>query len=213
MKRLIGVLIVVVLLLLLSFALQNNGNEKSETEQPKEPKIEVNNLEIKKDTEINMKKATFKTNKGDFVLELFEEKAPKTVENFTKLASEGFYNETKFHRVIAGFMIQGGDPLSKDDSAQAMWGTGDPGYKFEDEFGEGLSNVVGTISMANSGPNTNGSQFFINVADNTYLDGKHAVFGKVIEGMDIVEQISNAETGPRDIPVDSIIIESIEISE
>lgn len=151
----------------------------------------------------------FKTNKGDFKIELYGDKAPNTVGNFVKLAQQGFYNQTKFHRIIPDFMIQGGDPLTKDDSQMPFWGTGGPGYKFEDEFGEGLSNVMGTISMANAGPNTNGSQFFINVADNTFLDGKHAVFGKVIEGMDLVNELSNVETGDRDVPVEPVVITQI----
>jgi cyclophilin family peptidyl-prolyl cis-trans isomerase len=155
--------------------------------------------------------ATFITNHGQFTLELELEKAPRTVANFVKLAGEGFYNGQRFHRVIDGFMIQGGDPLSKEESKRAMWGTGGPGYMFADEFGEGLSNVVGTISMANAGPNTNGSQFFINVADNTFLNGKHAVFGKVTSGMDVVLKISGVETGPSDQPVSDVIIERIEV--
>ncbi|MCB9805595.1 peptidylprolyl isomerase [Candidatus Nomurabacteria bacterium] len=157
--------------------------------------------------------ATFKTNKGEFKIELFGDKAPKTVENFVTLANQGFYNNTKFHRIIADFMIQGGDPLTKDDSQMTRWGTGGPDYRFADEFGEGLSNVTGTISMANAGPNTNGSQFFINVADNTFLDGKHAVFGKVIEGMDLVMQLSKVETGERDVPVSPVVVESVSISQ
>lgn len=152
-----------------------------------------------------------KTNQGDIKLEMFADKAPKTVENFVKLAGEGFYDGTRFHRVIKDFMIQGGDPLSKDVANKMMWGTGDPGYKFEDEFGIGLSNVSGTISMANSGPNTNGSQFFINTADNVFLDGKHAVFGKVTEGMEIVAQIEETETEASDVPIEDMIIESVVI--
>ena len=122
-----------------------------------------------------------KTNLGDIEIELFSEKVPLTVGNFTKLAGEGFYNGTKFHRVISGFMIQGGDPLSKDDASQDMWGTGGPGYNFADEIGADNSNAIGTIAMANAGPNTNGSQFFINVADNSFLNDKHTVFGKVVK--------------------------------
>jgi cyclophilin family peptidyl-prolyl cis-trans isomerase len=110
-------------------------------------------------------------------------------------------------------MIQGGDPLTKDDSQQALWGTGGPGYKFADEIVPALSNVTGTISMANAGPNTNGSQFFINVADNTFLDGKHAVFGKVTGGMDIVMAIASADKNQRDVPTDPIILESVVITQ
>lgn len=168
-------------------------------------KIEENLTEL---NEKNMK-ATIKTNKGDIVLELFEDQTPKTAGNFAKLAKEGFYDGTKFHRVIDGFMIQGGDPQTKNDSLQMMWGTGGPGYKFEDEIVDGLSNVVGTISMANAGPNTNGSQFFINVGDNTFLDGKHAVFGKVVEGMDIVMMISQVQRNERDVPLEAIVLEKV----
>ena len=167
---------------------------------------EAQKLEINKGK--NMK-ATIKTNKGDIVLELFNEQVPNTVGNFAKLANEGFYNQTKFHRVIDGFMIQGGDPLTKDDSMRARWGTGGPGYQFADEFADGLSNVAGTISMANAGPNTNGSQFFINVADNSFLDGRHAVFGKVVEGLDIVMEISKVERNDRDVPLIDVVLESV----
>lgn len=155
--------------------------------------------------------ATVNTNYGDFTIQLESNKAPATVTNFVKLASEGFYDKQKFHRVIDGFMIQGGDPLSKDDTKKSAWGTGGPGYTFKDEFGEGLSNVTGTIAMANSGPNTNGSQFFINVNDNIFLDNKHAVFGKVISGMDVVMKISKVQTDPTDKPIKDVVIEKITI--
>ncbi|MBU4536414.1 peptidylprolyl isomerase [Patescibacteria group bacterium] len=156
----------------------------------------------------------FHTNLGDIEISFMGDKSPKTVDNFKKLASEGFYNGVKFHRVIKGFMVQGGDPLTKDDSTEAMWGTGGPGYMFEDEICPLNKNYRGTISMANSGPDTNGSQFFINTADNNFLDSKHTVFGEVISGMDVVEKIENMEvkySGVRDIPVSSVIIESIEL--
>jgi peptidylprolyl isomerase/peptidyl-prolyl cis-trans isomerase A (cyclophilin A) len=155
--------------------------------------------------------ATFTTNLGQIVIDLENEKAPKTVTNFTKLAREGFYDGQRFHRVISGFMIQGGDPLSKDESKRPIWGTGGPGYTFADEFGQGLTNASGTISMANAGPNTNGSQFFINVADNSFLDGKHAVFGKVTEGMDIVLKISQVKTAQNDQPAEDVIIQSVQV--
>ncbi|MEY2640849.1 MAG: hypothetical protein RL150_242 [Candidatus Parcubacteria bacterium] len=164
-------------------------------------------------TEQKTMQATITTNKGTIVLELYSDRTPQTASNFAKLAGEGFYDNTKFHRVIDGFMIQGGDPLTKDDSKQAMWGTGGPGYKFADEIVPGLSNVTGTISMANAGPNTNGSQFFINVADNTFLDGKHAVFGRVIEGMDVVMAISQAERNQRDVPVEPIVLQSVVVTQ
>jgi cyclophilin family peptidyl-prolyl cis-trans isomerase len=155
--------------------------------------------------------ATFKTTMGDIVIAFDNANTPKTVENFINLASSGFYNGTKFHRVIKDFMIQGGDPLTKDDSKQAMWGTGGPGYQFDDEIKSTNNNIKGTISMANAGPNTNGSQFFINVADNTFLNGKHTVFGHVISGYDIVEKMSNVQTAPGDRPVDPLVINSVEL--
>ncbi len=153
--------------------------------------------------------AVLHTNQGDIKIEFFDAAAPKTVANFTKLAAEGFYNGTKFHRVIKDFMIQGGDPLTKDDAMQSRWGTGGPGYQFEDEIRADNHNVVGTISMANSGPNTNGSQFFINVNDNTYLDGKHTTFGKVTAGMDVVEKIESTQTGQNDRPVTPVVVTSV----
>lgn len=152
-----------------------------------------------------------KTNYGEIELKLFADKASVTVENFKKLVAEGFYDGIKFHRVIKGFMIQGGDPLTKDDANPSIWGTGGPGYSFEDEIYTGNANLTGTIAMANAGPNTNGSQFFINLVDNNFLDQKHTVFGKVIKGMEIVFQIENVETkdkGVRDVPVEPVIIES-----
>lgn len=158
----------------------------------------------------NKMTATIHTNKGDIIIELNNE-TPKTVENFVKLAKEGFYDGTKFHRVIKGFMNQGGDPLSKDDSQKQFWGTGGPGYKFDDELVPTNRNDVGTIAMANSGPNTNGSQFFINVAPNNFLDPKHVVFGKVIDGMDVVTEINNVQTDSSDKPLSSVIISNITI--
>lgn len=152
--------------------------------------------------------ATLHTNQGDITIEFYAD-APNTVANFTKLAGEGFYNGTKFHRVIKGFMIQGGDPLSKDDSMAARWGTGGPDYKFADEIHANNKNDIGTISMANSGPNTNGSQFFINVAPNNFLDPKHTVFGKVIAGMDVVTAIEGTPTGANDRPSTPMVIESV----
>ena len=162
--------------------------------------------------------ATFDTSQGTIKIELFEDNVPITTKNFIDLAEKGFYDGTKFHRVINGFMIQGGDPLSKDDSKMQVWGTGGPGYAIKDEFHSELSNVKGTISMANHGPNTGGSQFFINLVDNTFLDhnkqplqSKHPVFGKVIDGMNIIEKIGQLETDPTDKPIKPVIIESITI--
>lgn len=155
--------------------------------------------------------AVLHTNKGDITIEFYNELAPKTVENFLKLAKQGYYNGTKFHRVIQDFMIQGGDPLSKDDSKVAQWGTGGPGYTFNDEIHANNHNVTGTISMANAGANTNGSQFFINTADNNFLDTKHTVFGKVTAGMSVVEAIEKAKTTTNDRPVEAIIITSVDV--
>lgn len=168
--------------------------------------------------------AVLSTNLGIIEIELFVNESPITAGNFKKLSEESFYDGVRFHRVIDGFMIQGGDPLSKDLAMQDAWGTGGPGYAIEDEFVEGLSNVRGTISMANSGPNSGGSQFFINTADNLSLDwdkgdprSKHPVFGKVVSGMDVVDKISKVETdgpaqlGGNDRPIDEVVIEKVEI--
>jgi len=167
-----------------------------------------------KNKESNM--AILKTNKGEIEIEFFDSLAPNTVANFIKLAKSGFYDGVKFHRVIEGFMIQGGDPLSKDDSLEDKWGQGGPGYMFADEIHSENRNVIGTISMANAGANTNGSQFFINVADNDFLDGKHTVFGKVVSGMDVVMAISKVQVeysspmAPQpDRPVEPIVIEKV----
>src|SRR3989344_2833442 len=130
-------------------------------------------------------KITLQTNKGGITIELLEQDAPKAVANFVKLAKEGFYNGTKFHRVIKGFMVQGGDPQTKDDALAARWGMGGPGYTFADEIHANNRNAVGTLAMANAGPDTNGSQFFINVADNDFLDDKHTVFGRVVSGIEV----------------------------
>ena len=163
-------------------------------------------------------KAVFKTNRGDIEIEFYDF-APVTANNFITLAQDGFYDGTRFHRVIENFMVQGGDPLSADISAKARWGTGGPGYTIQDEFTEGMTNRTGTIAMANTGqPNSGGSQFFINVADNTNLDydkqplsSKHPVFGSVTKGMDIVVAISQVDKDTADRPLEDVIIESIEI--
>ncbi len=155
-----------------------------------------------------MTSATLRTNKGDITI-TFSTTTPNTVANFVKLAQSGFYDGTKFHRIIKGFMNQGGDPLSKDDSKASMWGTGDPGYKFNDEITSTNRNDAFTISMANSGPNTNGSQFFINAVANNFLDTKHTVFGKVTAGTSVVTAINNVKTDASDRPVEPVIIQSI----
>jgi peptidyl-prolyl cis-trans isomerase B (cyclophilin B) len=148
--------------------------------------------------------ATLHTNHGAIAIELFDEDAPKTVENFRKLAGEGFYNGVIFHRVIPDFMIQGGDPTGS--------GSGGPGYTFEDESNEHRV-VRGALAMANAGPNTNGSQFFIVTADSCpWLDGKHTVFGRVSDGMGVVDTISETETDARDRPRADVTIERVEIA-
>jgi peptidylprolyl isomerase len=157
-------------------------------------------------------KTTLHTNKGDIEIEMMDAMAPKTVANFTKLAKEGFYDGTKFHRVIKDFMIQGGDPQSANDTLVSRWGTGGPGYQFEDEIHAENKNDAGTIAMANSGPNTNGSQFFINVANNNFLDTKHTVFGRVVKGMEVVSAIENTATGANDRPEEAMVIESVTVA-
>ncbi len=155
--------------------------------------------------------AIVETNQGTIKIELFQDTMPVTTKNFIGLVDKGFYDGTRFHRVIPQFMIQGGDPLTKDINKKRMWGTGGPGYEIKDEFVKGLSNVRGTISMANHGPNTGGSQFFINVVDNTFLDGKHPVFGKVVEGMDVADKISTAKRDGQDQPLQDVVIKSVKI--
>ncbi len=154
--------------------------------------------------------ATFHTSKGDITI-VFNPETPNTTANFVKLAQSGFYDNTKFHRVIKGFMNQGGDPLSKDDSQMEKWGTGGPGYQFADEITTSNKNDPGTVAMANAGPDTNGSQFFFNVAPNNFLDTKHTVFGKVAQGLEVVETINSVKTGTNDRPVEPVIIKSITI--
>ena len=150
-----------------------------------------------------MSTATMHTNHGPILIELFSDDAPKTVANFEKLAGDGFYNGVIFHRVIPDFMIQGGDPTGT--------GSGGPGYQFEDEFND-QKVVRGALAMANSGPNTNGSQFFIVTADACpWLDGKHTVFGRVTDGMDVVDTISALGTDGRDKPHDDVVIERVEL--
>ena len=165
--------------------------------------------------------ATIHTNHGDITVELFEERAPRTVDNFIGLATgakewedpetgetvsgEPLYEDVIFHRVIEGFMIQGGDPTGT--------GRGGPGYQFDDEFHDELTHdSAGTLSMANAGPNTNGSQFFITLDATPHLDGRHSVFGEVIDGMDIVEEIGSVRTDGNDKPREDVVIESIDVT-
>lgn len=161
--------------------------------------------------------AVLNTNMGVIEIELFEDVMPITAGNFVNLVKEGFYDGTKFHRVIDGFMIQGGDPNTKTDEV-LKYGTGGPGYAIPDEHisGELLTNTRGTISMANSGPESGGSQFFINLVDNVNLDfdkqpltSKHPVFGRVVSGMDVVDAIGKVETGVTNLPLEDVVVESI----
>jgi cyclophilin family peptidyl-prolyl cis-trans isomerase len=149
---------------------------------------------------------TLRTNHGTIEIELFDEQAPKTAENFAKLIGEGYYDGVVFHRVIDGFMIQGGDPTGT--------GRGGPGYTIPDEFGAGLAHDdEGILSMANAGPNTGGSQFFITLAATPWLDGKHAIFGKVTGGMDVVREIGKVPTAGGDRPMNDVVMEEVTISD
>ena len=150
------------------------------------------------------KKVRFSTTLGDFTAELFEDKAPKTAQNFIDLAEKGFYDGVIFHRVIDDFMIQGGDPTGT--------GMGGPGYQIDDEFGPGLKHDgEGILSMANAGPNTGGSQFFITLVPTPWLDGHHAIFGKIGEGMDIVHKIGSTPTDFQDRPLEDVVMNKVEI--
>jgi len=225
---LIGILVAVILLVLLGLnKLGQYGTVKEVLEEPasadtasvdeREDTLPPNDITPMADqTYSKNTTVVMKTTKGDITIELFTKDAPITAGNFLELAKADYYDDIKFHRVIDGFMIQGGDPLTKDDAQVARWGTGGPGYAIQDEFVPGFSNIRGTIAMANSGPNTGGSQFFINTVDNIQLDydkqplqSKHPVFGRVIDGMDIVDNISKVQTGPRDVPTEPVVIEDI----
>src|SRR4051812_28187506 len=152
-----------------------------------------------------MSNATLHTNHGAIAIELYPDDAPKTVENFTKLAREGFYDGVVFHRIIPDFMIQGGDPTGT--------GSGGPGYQFEDEFNDHRVER-GALAMANAGPNTNGSQFFIVTAVScSWLDGKHTVFGRVTDGMDVVDAISALPTDASDRPHEEVTIQRVELAQ
>lgn len=149
---------------------------------------------------------TFETTHGTFKAEMFEDAAPRTAGNFLKLARDGFYDGVVFHRVIDGFMIQGGDPTGT--------GRGGPGYTIDDEFAEGLRHSgEGILSMANAGPDTGGSQFFITLAATPWLDGRHAIFGRVIEGMEVVRDIGKTETGAGDRPKKDVVMERVRVEE
>ena len=171
-----------------------------------EEKAEGEVMEEKQKSEVTASSnpvVVFDTSEGIIKAELFLDKAPKTAGNFITLAEKGFYNGLIFHRVIPDFMIQGGDPQGV--------GTGGPGYSIDDEFGPGLSHERGVLSMANSGPNTGGSQFFITVIPTPWLDGKHAIFGKVTEGLDIIDKISTVQSQGSDRPVTDVVMKTVSI--
>jgi len=164
---------------------------------------------------MNNEAAVIKTSEGDMVIEFWPDVAPNTVENFKKLAKQGFYNGTAFHRIIKGFMIQGGDPLTKDPAQEARWGTGDPGYKIKAEFNS-RPHQRGVISMARSNdPDSAGSQFFICLGNATFLDGKYTAFGKLIKGDDVLGRIGDTPVksggGEASKPVKRIEVKSVEI--
>lgn len=219
-KQIIGVLIVAALLVGALVYITNMENPEPELvvsedgtpvsmEAPLAPELLEENAEMAATNDMNPI-AVFTTNQGTFEIELFADQMPITTGNFIALAEDGFYDGTKFHRIIEGFMIQGGDPNSKTNDT-STYGTGDPGYKFADEINDNKL-VAGSLAMANSGPNTNGSQFFIVTAEETsWLDGKHTNFGQVIDGMEVVREIEAVETGARDVPVEPIVINNIEL--
>ncbi|MBY0538098.1 peptidylprolyl isomerase [Patescibacteria group bacterium] len=217
---LLGVCVVLVAGLSYWAGLDSKGNQLTlqEDAAPLDSPFTPKELDITKPNDTNSMNpvAVLETNKGTVEIELFKDTMPITAGNFEKLVREGYYDGIKFHRVIDGFMIQGGDPLTKDASRVREWGTGGPGYAIADEHvvGELLTNTRGTISMANSGPNSGGSQFFINFVDNTNLDfdkqplsSAHPVFGRVIAGMDVVDAIGKVPVTPgNNQPLEAIII-------
>lgn len=187
-----------------------HGKEQSDTLTLNQPTV-MRTLPDHKDLAAEFTEAVFKTNKGDIIVAFYTDKSPVTVNNFMNLAQEGFYDGVTFHRVIQDFMIQGGDPLSKNLDDRSKHGTGGPEYRFGDEFNDEKI-VRGSLAMANAGPATNGSQFFIVTASATpHLDGRHTNFGYVVDGMDVVDLIESVPTDMRDNPIDPVIIETIEL--
>lgn len=187
-------------------SLSNVSSKKNNVSQKSMNDVEQKNLEYAK----KYTSAKIVTNYGDIELEFFAEDSPVTVGNFLRLAEEGFYDGTLFHRVIPDFMIQAGDPNSKSDD-WSTHGMGGPGYTFKDEINNHAI-VKGSLAMANAGPGTNGSQFFIVTAESTpWLDGKHTNFGQVVSGMDVVMEIEGVETNQNDHPLEDVVIEKIEL--
>lgn len=192
--------LVITLLAIFTGCAQKNEKENNQT-KTKNESVKVEN------TNDTITTAVFKTNMGTFEAELYPDKAPKAVENFTGLAEKGYYKGVIFHRVIPGFMIQGGDPTGTGRGGQSIWGR-----PFEDEVNTGLVfDSPGILAMANAGPNTNGSQFFITVAPTPWLNSHHTIFGKIISGMDVVNAISKADRNAQDRPNKDIVIEDITI--
>jgi len=184
--------------------------EPNQQQQPPKPGDKPDTKQENKNVSAN-EVAVIKTTEGDMVVEFWPDVAPKTVENFKTLARKGFYDGTCFHRVIKGFMIQGGDPLTKDASKEAMWGTGDPGYKVKAEFND-RHHDRGVLSMARSqDPDSAGSQFFICHGNPHFLDKQYTTFGKLIKGDDVLEKIATTPTHPQDRPDKRMGIESVKI--
>lgn len=192
-------------------------NQINRNNLPAEPAGPVNltstnmrNLDGQQDLAMEYSKAILKTSLGDITVQFYNDESPITVNNFLNLAQSGFYNGTKFHRIIKDFMIQGGDPNSKGTDT-SMYGTGGPEYRFADEFNT-RKLVAGSLAMANAGPGTNGSQFFIvTIPETPWLDGKHTNFGEVVDGMEVVKAIEAVQTGARDIPVEPVVVNSVEL--
>ena len=200
MKRILVLLISVLLFSCSNGEIREDKQEKTVTKGKDKKVTELMNV-----SDSEMLVATVKTNVGSFEIELFATKVPKTVENFVGLATSGKYDGVIFHRVIPNFMLQGGDPTGTGRGGESYWGG-----KFADEFDSSLKHdEPGMLSMANAGPNTNGSQFFVTLVPTPWLDGKHAIFGEVISGMDVVEAIGKSKTGAMDKPVNDIVMETV----
>lgn len=227
-KILIGLYIIIAVLIIVIICIifkdkiynKNNSNELKISQE----EIKVNNSNNQKNMNVNKninmdlaetcESAKIKTNYGEIEIKFYNEKAPMTVANFCTLAKKGFYNGIRFHRVIKDFMIQVGDPNSKDLTKKNVWGTGGPGYQFEDELPKRGEYKLGSVAMANAGPNTNGSQIFIVSGENgVQLPPLYALFGEVVKGMEIVNKIQNVETEMSDRPVKDVLIESVEVIE
>jgi len=197
-----------ILLISLSFITCSAQDAKEEQKQNTSQKVEYTMEELLNVADDEMLVAIFETNLGEFEVQLFAKRAPKTVENFVGLIQKGYYNGVIFHRIIDGFMIQGGDPTGTGRGGESFWGG-----KFEDEFNRELQHDgPGVLSMANAGPNTNGSQFFITLVATPHLNGKHSVFGKVINGMDVISNIGKVKTTkPYDKPVDDVVMQNVSV--